>query len=158
MKFSIWVDPWANIAAYSAEPTATDPRFRHAFASAWDREDERREPVAYSIEPMDSPINPSFHNGDSCVEVAIHEVLDERDDAMANAIHALITAFDAHLEPGLRDTSRYLASFRATVDAMLKFYDDPDGFNPCVIPPLPDITLLVGATTASRYDFWEAFT
>lgn len=157
MKFSIWMDPWANVAGCSLDPVAPGKQPRWVFSSEFDRQ-SARENLDLRREDHDPDDGFSFHNGDACVEVGTYLLLDESPSALRNALTALLIAFDTNRSLQHRNTSMFLGPFRDLVDAMLAFDDDPDAFVRQAVSdhPLPDLVLLLGANTASRYDFWEA--
>lgn len=156
MRFTILMHPKGHLAAEAVDLNALQVTY-YGMSSFWDDQQKQRD-LARLVAPTRDALNKIIDNlkGEGFVVVCEHEMLDEEPSAMQNALHALLTAFDAHRDPVTRDTSRYLAPFRATLDQMLHFIDAAAPVAPVAHLqdlPLTDISLLVGITGPSRYDW-----
>jgi len=152
MQLMIYQHPAGHITGHGLTSVSS-----YTFAALWDIEFKRRNFAFMGGDDLDVATRHVACRSAGYTEIGTYEVIDEREDAMRNSIGALYYAFDARRDIATRDTSRYLAAFRKLLNEMLRFYDNPAGFLP-ELPPtgaLPEITLLVGARQASRYDFWE---
>lgn len=154
MIYSLWMHPEGHIVGHNLSDTGP----HYVFAALWDDDAKSRD---YTFEVEREFVRTVCHADwtlDGYREVSKLEALDEESSAMRSFICALVMAFDAHRNPNIRDTSRYLARFRDVVDEMLRFDDDPTLFESRIkaLQPLPNITLFSGAPGRSRYDFWEA--